>query len=61
MHVTARAGSIRGELRHEGDRLPHLLGNLLEALLVDHVSIGHLERVGVADIQFVLTESPLAF
>ena len=42
-------------------RQPVLLGDFLQALLVDHVAVGHLQRLGVADVQLVLAEAPLAF
>ena len=37
------------------------IGDFLQALLEDDVAVGHLQRVGVADVQLVLPESPFAF
>src|SRR5688572_13559055 len=58
--VAARAGLLGRHLGHEGQREPVLIGQLLQALLVDRVAIGHRERVGVAHVELVLAEPPLA-
>ena len=60
VRVTARAGPVRGELGHEGDADPHLLGDLLQTLLVDGVAVRHGEDVGITDVELVLPETPLA-
>ena len=61
MDVAARARAIGGELRHEGHRAAHLLGDFLQALLVDHVAVRHLQRFGVSHVDFMLSQSPFAF
>src|SRR5438093_9463201 len=48
------------ELRHEGERQVLLIGDLLGGLLVEDVAVGHLERVGVTDVDLVLAGTPLA-
>ncbi len=55
-----RPGPSRVRLRHEGDAHALLVGDLLQALLEDDVTVGHLERIGVADVELVLAEAPLA-
>src|SRR5438552_3098413 len=46
-------------LRHEGDRAAPLPRDLLDAVLVEHVAIGHLERLGVAEVDLLLPPPPL--
>ena len=60
MDVTAGAGAVRGELRHEGQAHARRLGELLEALLEDDVAVRHLEGAGVAHVQLVLALPPFA-
>ena len=40
--------------------LPSGLGDLLGAVLQDDVAVGHLERLGIADVDFFLARTPLA-
>ena len=61
MDVAARSGAVLRELRHERHGEPRLLGHFLQALFEDDVPIGHLQRLGISDVQLVLPESPLAF
>ena len=39
---------------------PLSAGDLLRAVLVDHVAVGHLQRVGVAEVDLVLAVPGLA-
>ncbi len=48
------------ELRHVGDRHPLLGGDLLGAVLVDHVIVGGLQRLVVVEVDLVLAEVALA-
>ena len=48
------------ELRHERDRHVLLGGDLLGAVLVDHVPVGGRERLAVAEVDLVLAEVALA-
>ena len=57
--MAAGAGSVLGDLRHEGHAQLHLRGHLFQALLVDRVAVGHRQHVGVAHVQLVLTGAPL--
>ena len=59
MDVTARPRAVGRKLCHERHRDPVFVGDLLQALLEDHMAIGHLQRLGVADVQLVLPEAPL--
>ncbi len=60
MDVTARARAVGGELRHERHRQTVLPCHLFQALLENHVPVGHRQRLGVADVQLVLAKSPFA-
>ena len=55
-----RAGRAHVVLRHEGHRAALLPGDLLHPVLVEHVAVGHLERVGVAQVDLLLPPPPLA-
>ena len=52
MHAVA--GRVRHGLGHEGGVHPVLHGDFLHHLLVGHDSIGHGERIGVAQVDLVL-------
>ena len=54
------AGQVVGELGHEGDRLAVQEGDLLGAVLVDHVAVGHLQRLGVDQVDLLLARPPFA-
>src|SRR5258706_12397841 len=58
--VAARARLVGGELGHEGERQAGGIGQLLQALLEDHVPVGHVERAGVAHVHLVLAVAPFA-
>ena len=58
MKVTARSRPVRSELRHERHAQAHLFRHFLQTLLVDHMPVRHLQRLGVAHVQLVLPESP---
>src|SRR3989304_9591718 len=47
-------------LRHEGDRAPIQVRDLLRAVLVDGVTVGHRQRVGEAEVDLVLPRPRLA-
>src|ERR671930_1049724 len=47
-------------LRHEGDRLAMLLGDLLRAVLVDDMAVGCRDRVVEAEVELVLARPRLA-
>ena len=55
------AGLVLAVLGHESNRLPHLIGYGLEALLEELVPVGHVEGLGIADVELVLAQAPLAF
>ena len=61
VQVHARAGQVGAPLGHKGDRQILTQGDLLEALLVDGMAIGHFQGLGIAQIQLVLAGSPFAF
>ncbi len=56
----ARAALALVVLGHEGDRLSLLGGDLLGGVLVDHVVVRGLERLGVEEPDLVLAEVALA-
>ena len=60
MHVAARTGSVGSVLGHEGHAQTHLVRDLLQALLVDHMPIRHLQGASVAHVELVLAKPPLA-
>ncbi len=60
VQVEGRARRAHVVLRHEGDRAALLPGDLLHPVLVEHVAVGHLERVGVAEVDLLLPPPPLA-
>src|SRR6266478_7167375 len=59
VEVEGRARGAHVVLRHEGDRAALLPRDLLDAVLVEHVAIGHLERLGVAEVDLLLPPPPL--
>jgi hypothetical protein len=61
VEVTTRARPAGHELGHEGDAEAEPVGDLFEALLEDRVPVGHLERLGVPDVELVLAKPPLPF
>lgn len=58
VEVAARTGLGRVEFGHEGDAHPQPVGDFLEALFEDDVAVGHVERVAVPQVQFVLPLAP---
>ena len=60
VHMAAGPGLSGIELGHEADGCAGRVGGFLEALLEQHVSVGHFEYRGVSDIEFVLSQSPFA-
>ena len=46
---------------HEGNRFAVLFSDFFYALLKEDVHVGHGQRLGVAEIDFVLAAAPLAF
>ena len=56
----ARVALALVELRHEADRHPLLVGDLLGAVLEDAVLVGRAQDVGVAEVDLVLAEVALA-
>src|SRR5687767_10487005 len=56
--MAARSRAVVRELRHERDRQPRLLGDLLEALLEDHMAVCHVEPFRIPHVQLVLPETP---
>src|SRR5579871_5653472 len=61
MDVERGADLLDGPFGHEGDGQSVQSGDLLGAVLVDGVTVGHLQRVGVVQVDLVLAEPPLAF
>src|SRR5206468_8536778 len=60
VEVERRARRAHVVLRHEGDRRAHEVGDLLGPVLVEGRAVGHLERVGVAEIDLLLAAPPFA-
>ena len=60
VHVAARPGLVGRHLGHERDAGAEAVGRLLQALLEHDVAVGHGQRVGVADVELVLADAPLA-
>src|SRR4028119_1185029 len=58
--VAGAAGEVGAPLRHEGDGLALQVGDLLYAVLVEHVPVRHRERLGVVEGQLLLARPPLA-
>ena len=58
VHVQAAARERLVELRHERERAARARGDLLRRELVDHVPVGHLERLGIAQVDLVLARAP---
>ncbi len=54
------SGQILAPFRHESHRLAMLPGDLLHAVLVYAVPVGHLQRLRIAQIDFRLTRPPFA-
>src|SRR5215470_277602 len=54
VEVEGRARGTHVVLRHEGDGASLLGRDLLDAVLVEHVAIGHLERLGIAEVDLLL-------
>src|SRR5258708_17046313 len=61
VNVAARAGVALVPLRHERDRLAVLPSDLLRGVFVEVMAIGHLQQLGVAQSDLLLSWSPLAF
>ena len=60
MNVAARSGIALVPLGHERDRVVVLPGDLFCRVLVQDVTIGHLERICVAQSDLLLSGSPFA-
>ena len=60
MDVARGAGQARIEFRHEGQRAAFLHRDLLGAVLVDRVLVGHVDGRRVLEIDLVLSRPPLA-
>ena len=58
--MTGRARRPHVVLRHEGDRASLRPGDLLDPVLVERVAIRHLQGLGIAKVDLLLTASPLA-
>ena len=58
--VAAAARLVGLGLRHERHRDSLLLGEFLHRLLQQYMAVGHRQRVGVADVEFVLPDGGLA-
>src|SRR5881398_3246652 len=54
------AGKTVVPLRHEGDGLAEAPRDFLAGILEDRMPVGHFERLGVFDIDFLLPRSPLS-
>src|SRR5712691_6401159 len=59
VEMTGRARRPHVVLRHEGDGAALLPGDLLDPVLVEDVTVGHLERLRVAEVDIFLALSPL--
>ena len=57
--VRSRTPVADGGLRHEGDEHPVLLGDLLQEHAQEHQPVGHLQDVGVAEVELELGVGPL--
>ena len=60
VQVTRRAGGTHVVLRHERDGGALRPGDFLDAVLVEHVAVGHLEGLGITEVDLLLPSSPLA-
>ena len=54
------AREVVAPLGHEGDGLALQVRDLLDGVLQDGVAVGHLQRIGVADVDLFLARPPLA-
>src|SRR5262245_11916110 len=61
MQVKRRARPAHVGLRHERDRGALGPGDLFHAVLVEHVAVGHLERIRIAQVDLLLPARPLPF
>src|SRR3990172_175287 len=60
VEVARGARGLFGVLRHERDRAALEMGDLFHAVLVERVAVGHLQRLGVAEVDLLLPAPPLA-
>ena len=58
--MARRAGQVVAPFGHEGHRLAERVGDLLAAILEDHMVVTVSERVRIAEIELLLARSPLA-
>ena len=58
--VRGGARQIVAPLRHEGDRLVLGVRDLLDRIFHDHVAVGHLQRIGIANVDLLLAGSPFS-
>ncbi len=61
MDVTRVPDPVLERLRHEADRASAEVGDLLGAILVDRVVVGHRQRVREAEVDLLLSWPRLAF
>ena len=61
VNVRTRPRALGGKFGHERYAQTHRIGHFFEALFIDHVVVGHVQHFGVAHIEFVLPQTPLAF
>ena len=58
--VAGVAGEVGAPFGHEAHRLALQPGDLLDAVLVDDVPVGHLQRLGIDQVELLLAGTPLA-
>src|SRR5262249_40470267 len=61
VQVEAVAGEVVVDLGHEGNGLALLVGDLLGAVLVDGDAVGHLDGLGIFEVDLLLARAPFAF
>ena len=61
VQMAGGTGFAHRPLGHEGDRAASQRRDLLDAVLVDHVPVRHLERVGEPQVDLVLAPAELTF
>ena len=58
--VAGVAGQVVVPLGHKGHGLALQVSDLLDAVLEDRVAVGHVQGIGVADVDLLLARAPLA-
>ena len=61
VHVARRTGFGEIIFGHEGDTSPVTGGDFFGCRFIHHVAIGHLQRSGVGEVEFVLTATCFTF